>query len=58
MISDFAGVGAVRTGHEIDIARLGAWMAANVPDFAGPLTVQQFKGGQSNPNLPIVDADA
>jgi aminoglycoside phosphotransferase (APT) family kinase protein len=54
MISDFSGVGAVRTGHEIDIARLGAWMATNVPDYSGPLSVQQFKGGQSNPTYQLL----
>lgn len=40
---------AVREGHRFDEARLAAWMAAEVPDFEGPLEVRQFKGGQSNP---------
>src|SRR5438876_942481 len=30
-------------------ARLEAFLAARLPDFAGPLSVRQFKGGQSNP---------
>jgi aminoglycoside phosphotransferase (APT) family kinase protein len=33
----------------IDAARLERYLARNVPGFAGPLTVQLFKGGQSNP---------
>jgi aminoglycoside phosphotransferase (APT) family kinase protein len=33
----------------IDHARLESYLAAQVKSFAGPLTVKQFKGGQSNP---------
>ena len=33
----------------IDAARLEAYLAEQVEGFAGPLTVKQFKGGQSNP---------
>ena len=29
-------------------------MTQNVPDFAGPLQVEQFKGGQSNPTYKLV----
>ena len=36
-----------------DIAALEAWMAENVEGFAGPLTVSQFKGGQSNPTYRL-----
>src|SRR5438874_6081395 len=32
-----------------DAARLADYLAARLPDFAGPLDVRQFKGGQSNP---------
>ena len=51
---NFSGTGEVRAGQEIDTARLSAWMADNVEGFAGPLTVQQFKGGQSNPTYKLV----
>ncbi|MEY2885063.1 MAG: hypothetical protein RL490_2787, partial [Pseudomonadota bacterium] len=50
----FSGTGAVREGQEIDAARLTAWMADNVAGFAGPLTIQQFKGGQSNPTYKLL----
>ena len=40
---------AVRTGMEFDEARLARYLAAELPGFAGPLEVRQFKGGQSNP---------
>ncbi len=33
----------------LDAARLGEYLARHVAGFAGPLTVKQFKGGQSNP---------
>ena len=39
----------VGPGLEIDIPRLEAYLAARIAGFAGPLTVRQFKGGQSNP---------
>src|SRR6201988_4103669 len=32
-----------------DVAGALAFDAARLPDFAGPLNVRQFKGGQSNP---------
>jgi aminoglycoside phosphotransferase (APT) family kinase protein len=49
-----AGTGAVREGYAFDEARLAAWMEAHVEGFAGPLTVEQFKGGQSNPTYKLV----
>ncbi|HEV2817369.1 MAG TPA: phosphotransferase [Allosphingosinicella sp.] len=49
-----SGTGAVREGHRFDEARLGAWLAEHVADFAGPLTVEQFRGGQSNPTYKLV----
>jgi len=39
----------VRPGMEFDERRLAEYLAAHVPNFAGPLSVRQFKGGQSNP---------
>ena len=37
----------------LDEAKLAAWMAANVADFKGPITLSRFKGGQSNPTYRI-----
>ena len=51
---NFSGTGAVRTGQEIDAGPLTDWMQANVEDFAGPLTIEQFKGGQSNPTYKLL----
>ena len=39
--------------HRIDVSRLSGWMAENVEGFQGPLTVLQFKGGQSNPTYRL-----
>ncbi len=40
---------AVREAHRFDEAKLEAFLAARIEGFAGPMTVEQFKGGQSNP---------
>jgi len=47
------GAGAVRAGFRFDEAALHRWMVANVPSYSGPLTVEQFKGGQSNPTYRL-----
>jgi aminoglycoside phosphotransferase (APT) family kinase protein len=44
----------VREAHRFDAARLEGWMADHVEGFAGPLSVEQFKGGQSNPTYKLV----
>ena len=36
-----------------DVAALVRWMESHVDGFAGPLTVSQFKGGQSNPTYRL-----
>ena len=49
-----SGTIEVRTAHRFDPSRLEQWMAQSVPGFAGPLEVEQFKGGQSNPTYKLV----
>ena len=49
-----AGTTAVRDAYRFDEARLSEWMAAHVEGFAGPLSVEQFKGGQSNPTYKLI----
>ena len=49
-----SGTTAVREGYAFDEAALVRWMEAHVEGFAGPLTVEQFKGGQSNPTYKLV----
>jgi aminoglycoside phosphotransferase (APT) family kinase protein len=47
------GTTAVREGFAFDEGALTAWMAENVDGFAGPMRVEQFKGGQSNPTYKL-----
>lgn len=49
-----AGTTAVREAYRFDEAALAQWMDANVAGYAGPLTVEQFKGGQSNPTYKLM----
>jgi aminoglycoside phosphotransferase (APT) family kinase protein len=39
----------VKAAHRVDEAKLAAFLADTVPGYAGPLTLKQFEGGQSNP---------
>ncbi|WP_462402398.1 phosphotransferase [Pseudomonas sp. Marseille-QA0332] len=48
-----AGADAVRPEMVIDEQALARWMRANVDSFSGPMTVLQFKGGQSIPTYQI-----
>ncbi|HEX3440264.1 MAG TPA: phosphotransferase family protein [Pseudolabrys sp.] len=45
----FSGTKDVADALRIDDARLADYLAGEIKGFAGPLTVKQFKGGQSNP---------
>jgi len=47
------GVKEVAESHRFDEASLSAWMKDHVTGFEGPLTVRQFKGGQSNPTYEL-----
>jgi aminoglycoside phosphotransferase (APT) family kinase protein len=49
-----SGTAEVRDAHRFDVAALEEWMAREVDGFAGPLTVEQFKGGQSNPTYKLI----
>jgi aminoglycoside phosphotransferase (APT) family kinase protein len=53
----FSGTREVDPRYALDEAKLGEWLAANVQGFKGPLTVRQFKGGQSNPTYELVTPD-
>nr|WP_314438795.1 phosphotransferase family protein [uncultured Brevundimonas sp.] len=56
--SAFSGTRDVDPRYQLDEAALDAWMADNVADYAGPLTVRQFKGGQSNPTYELTTPTA
>lgn len=50
----FVGTRAVSDKHAFDTAALTAWLNHNLAGFAGPLTVEMFKGGQSNPTYKLI----
>jgi aminoglycoside phosphotransferase (APT) family kinase protein len=56
MMSDdlMTGSGPVASRHRIDADALAAWLEQQVPGFRGPLTIEQFKGGQSNPTYKLI----
>lgn len=50
----YTGTKPVADSHAFDVAALQAHLARALPGFAGPLQVEQFKGGQSNPTYKLV----
>ena len=50
----FIGTRPMSGKQAFDIDALAAWAARHVPGFAGPLQVELFKGGQSNPTYKLV----
>jgi aminoglycoside phosphotransferase (APT) family kinase protein len=48
----------VLPSHRFDEHRLEEWLAANLNGFAGPMTVSEFKGGQSNPTYRLTTSGA
>ena len=50
----FIGTRAVSGQHAFDTAALSAWLEKNLDGFKGPLTVEMFKGGQSNPTYKLI----
>ena len=47
------GTAPVRPGYGFDQGRLVQWLEANVAGFHGPVAVEQFVGGQSNPTYKL-----
>jgi aminoglycoside phosphotransferase (APT) family kinase protein len=48
-----SGTKPVAEQHAFDIATLQRHLEQNLGGFAGPLSVEQFKGGQSNPTFKL-----
>lgn len=55
-VNDAANLGtmSVREEYRLDEPALNRWMHQHVPDFQGPLQIEQFKGGQSNPTYKLI----
>lgn len=54
----FAGTREVDPRYALDQPKLEAWLADHVPGYAGPLSIRQFKGGQSNPTYELTTPTA
>jgi aminoglycoside phosphotransferase (APT) family kinase protein len=50
----FIGTREVSGTHAFDIAALSAYLTQHLADFQGPLSVEIFKGGQSNPTYKLI----
>jgi aminoglycoside phosphotransferase (APT) family kinase protein len=55
---DFVGTTRVRTQHRFDELALEVYLRDHIPGFKGPLAVEQFRGGQSNPTYRIAAGGA
>lgn len=50
----FVGTRAVSEQHAFDTDALTGWMKQHVEGFEGPVKVEMFKGGQSNPTYKLI----
>ena len=53
----FSGTKQVAENHRFDEAALYDYLAAHIDGFVGPMQVEEFKGGQSNPTYKLVTPD-
>jgi aminoglycoside phosphotransferase (APT) family kinase protein len=44
----------MQTSHTVDTEALTTWLLANLRGFEGPLSIEAFKGGQSNPTYQLI----
>ena len=56
MFEQFIGTKPVEERHRFDVSSLEHYLAQHIPELRGPLAVEQFKGGQSNPTYNVSDA--
>jgi aminoglycoside phosphotransferase (APT) family kinase protein len=54
---EFAGTMPVAQRHRFDAAALERYLQDHMAGFRGPLAVEQFRGGQSNPTFLLTAAD-
>jgi aminoglycoside phosphotransferase (APT) family kinase protein len=58
MHEQFVGTKPVEERHRFDVQSLERYMQQHVRGFSGPLQVEQFKGGQSNPTFLLTGGSA
>ena len=54
----YVGTMPVPERHRIDPERLEAFLAERIPGFCGPVAIEQFRGGQSNPTYRLTAGGA
>jgi aminoglycoside phosphotransferase (APT) family kinase protein len=52
--SAFEGTRPVNEQQQFDTDALSSWLSSHVDGFEGPISVEQFAGGQSNPTFKLV----
>jgi aminoglycoside phosphotransferase (APT) family kinase protein len=57
MFEQFIGTKPVEERHRIDAGALESFLRNQISGFRGPVSLEQFKGGQSNPTYRIAAAD-
>ncbi len=57
MFDQFIGTKPVEERHRFDAGALESFLKAHIDGLRGPLQVEQFKGGQSNPTYRLTAAD-
>lgn len=53
----FQGTREVSAGAAFDVGALTRWLSSRLPGFDGPVKVEVFNGGQSNPTYKLITAD-
>jgi len=54
---EFVGTRAVAPAHAFDVAALETYLHARLPGWHGPIRIEQFRGGQSNPTYKLTLGD-
>ena len=57
MFEQFIGTKSVERKLAFDVAGLERYLRSHIADLKGPLQIEQFKGGQSNPPYRITATD-
>ena len=53
-MEQFTGTREVAASHAFDVGQLEGYLRQHLERFSGPLAIEQFKGGQSNPTYKLI----
>ncbi len=54
MYEEFIGTMPVADRQKVDVAALERYLCEHIEDYTGPIAIEQFKGGQSNPTFKLI----